>query len=323
MDFSFPSLSWHVTRRSTMNIFRQSLPSARWRAMALSAIWLLGGCGGNGGDTSIDTTGTASTAQATSLRPGLGVISYWGSGADAYARLPAASLAVLNPEGGILTAGTAQPTTTLPAWQLRSAELHRRGVFHLGYVPTGYFRHDCDLVGQCQTWARIEAQVATYLTQMPHLDGLFFDETAPTAWNCGAFATEYGRLRALVERHRRPGSPAPLLAFNPGVADACVLDGLQAGEAVVVFEGTATSHAEREAVLGEVTRQARQRGLKPWHLVHTTTPTDLQSVVARARRAEAAWLGVTDAGGQWQTSDNTWGAPPPYWDDLVRLLEAP
>jgi hypothetical protein len=302
----------------------------RW-TMALATIGLLGGCGGSDG-TAPDTaaaltspTNTTSTTTTGPLRPGLGVISYWGSSAEPYRRLPTASLTVLNPEVGILAPGSVSTTvSTLPAWQARSAELRARGVVHLGYVPTGYFRHDCDVVGQCQTWARIEAQVATYLRQMPHLDGLFFDETAPTTWDCTVFAAEYARLRALVTRHRRTDAPAPLLAFNPGIADACVLDGLQAGDTVVVFEGTATDHAARDTVVSDVTRQARQRGLQAWHLVHTaSTLTAAQSVVARARQADVTWLGISHAGGQWQANENTWGAPPPYWNELVRMLETP
>jgi Spherulation-specific family 4 len=306
--------------------WRHLQPARRQAIVLLTTTWLLCGCGGTDAtNTAVAAATTTLPAQTAALRPGLGAISYWGSSADAYRLLPAASLAVLNPDVGILAAGTVNtPIAALPTWQLRSAELRGRGVFHLGYVPTGYFRHDCDLTGQCQTWARIEAQVATYLTQMPQLDGLFFDEMAPTAWDCSVFAAEYARLRALVARHRRDGSPALRLAFNPGIADACVLDGLQAGEAVVVFEGTAASHAERETVLGEVTRQARQRGLQPWHLVHTTTTAAaLQSVVARARQADVTWLSVTNTGGQWQADENTWGGPPPYWDELVRLLETP
>lgn len=306
-----------------MHVIRRSLPPVRRWATVLLTTGLLCGCGGT--DTAPVAAASTPTAQAGPLRPGLGTISYWGSDAQAYKRLPVSSLAVLNPEAGILAPGTAlPPTATLATWQLRSAELHTRGVRHLGYVPTGYFRHDCDQVGVCQTWARIEAQVATYLTQMPHLDGLFFDETAPTPWDCQAFAAEYARLRDLVKRYRRDGSPTPMLAFNPGVTDTCVLDGLEAGEVIVVFEGSAASHAEREVVLGEVTRQARQRGLQPWHLVHTTaTSTELQSVVARARQADATWLGVTHAGGNWQANENTWDTPPPFWDELVQRLQAP
>lgn len=314
-----------------MNPTGQPLQPTLWRALALVTPWLLCSCGGADAPVSstplpLTTTPTTVASQALSLRPGLGITSYWGSGPDAYSRLPPASLAVLNPEVGVIAAGSTQtPVASLPAWQLRSAELRARGVVHLGYVPAGYFRHDCNVVGQCQTWARIEAHIATYLGQMPHLDGLFFDEMAPVPWDCSAFAAEYARLRTLVTRHRRAGAPAPLLAFNPGVADACVLDGLQPGEAVVVFEGTAASHAERDATVSDVTRQARQRGLQPWHLVHTaTTSAALQSVVTRARRADVAWLGVTSTGGQWQANENTWGAPPlPFWNELVRLLEAP
>ena len=305
------------------NAWQACQPVRRW-TVALLLAGLLPGCGGGGSDTPDTDTPTA-IPQGAHLRPGLGVISYWGSSAAPYQRLPSASLAVLNPQVGVLAPGsTTMPVASLATWQLRSAELRARGVRHLGYVPTGYLRHDCDVVGVCQTWTRIEAQIATYLTQMPELDGLFFDETAPTTWDCKVFAGEYARLRALVTKHRRAGAPAPMLVFNPGIADPCVLDGLDAGETVVVFEGTAASHAERETVLTEVTRQARQRGLQTWHLVHTaSTSAALQSVVARARQADTTWLGVTSTGGQWQINENTWGAPPPFWNELVQLLAAP
>lgn len=295
----------------------------RWAATLLST-GLLMGCGGGDSDAA-DTGAPTAITQGTHLRPGLGVISYWGSSAAPYQLLPSASLAVLNPQVGVLAPGsTTTPVASLATWQRRSAELRARGVRHLGYVPTGYLRHDCDVVGVCQTWTRIEAQIATYLTQMPDLDGLFFDETAPTTWDCKVFAGEYARLRALVAKHRRAGAPAPMLAFNPGIADLCVLDGLEAGETVAIFEGTAASHAAREAVLTEVTRQARQRGLQTWHLVHTaTTSADLQAVVARARQTDTTWLGVTSTGGQWQLNENTWGTPPPFWNELVQLLAAP
>lgn len=249
-----------------------------------------------------------------------GVVSYWSAEAGQFDQLPDGALALVNPDSGLFVASgqSFTPVADLASvWRPVVDRARARGVRLLGYVPTGYFRHDCNKLGVCQTWARIEAQVASYFTQLPGVSGIFFDETAPTAWSCNAFAAEYARLRALVAKYR----PGAAIAFNPGVADACVLGGLQAGETVVLFEGSSDDYATQAATVRGVTQLARARGLQPWHLVHTArTATAMTTAVTRAKQAQAALLHVTDVGGNWQAGENTWGAPPLYWADLVRTL---
>jgi hypothetical protein len=258
-------------------------------------------------------------AQVSDTTPSIGAISYWGADAQLYDQLPSGSVAVVNPDSGVFvaTGQTLVPVPELPVWRTITDSAQARGVHLLGYVPTGYFNHTCNRLDGCQTWARIEAQVAAYFTTLPGVSGIFFDEVAPAQWNCLAFAAEYQQLRAIVNRYR-PGAP---IAFNTGVADACVLGGLLAGETVVVFEGTGTAYASRAAAIRNVTAQARLRGIQTWHLVHTVpTSADLTATLTRARQALVDRVYVTDVGGNWQAGENTWGSVPAYWALQVRSL---
>jgi hypothetical protein len=257
--------------------------------------------------------------QAVPAAPTPGVISYWGTESTLYAQLPTGSVAVLNPDSGVFvsTGQTQTLVPDLPTWRAISDSTRARGVELLGYVPTGYFDHRCNRPGRCQTWARIEAQVAAYFAAMPKLDGIFFDEVAPAKWNCSAFATEYQQLRAIVQRYR----PGASLAFNTGVADPCVLGGLLPGETVVLFEGTGATYASSASTIRDVTSQARQRGIKTWHLVHSVgTSTSMDNTLAHARQAQVDRIYVTDIGGNWQAGENTWGSPPGYWALQMRSL---
>lgn len=258
-------------------------------------------------------------AQASGTGPAPGVISYWGADAALYEQLPAGSVAVVNPDSGVfISAGQTQNLVPEQStWRAITDSTRARGVELLGYVPTGYFNHTCNRLGGCQTWTRIEAQVAAYFTALPNLNGIFFDEVAPAKWNCAAFATEYQQLRAIVQRYR----PGASLVFNAGVADPCVLGGLVSGDAVVLFEGTGATYASSATAIRTVTTQARQRGIKTWHLIHSvSTSTGMDSTLARARQALVDRVYVTDVGGNWLTGDNTWGAPPGYWALQVRSL---
>lgn len=251
--------------------------------------------------------------------PSMGVISYWGNDPSLYEQLPAGSLALVNPDNGVFISRN-QGQTLVPElnqWRLITNNMEARGIQVLGYVPTGYFDHTCNRLGKCQTWARIEAQVAAYFAAMPNLSGIFFDEVAPAKWNCAAFAAEYHQLRTIVQRHR----PGASLAFNTGVADQCVLNGLVSGDTVVLFEGTGSAYANAATTIQNVTAQARQRGVKTWHLIHSVpTSAGMGNTLTLARQALVDRVYVTDVGGNWQAGENTWGAPPGYWALQLRNL---
>lgn len=274
----------------------------RLAAPALTTLALLLGTGG-------------AMAQTT----GIGVISYWGTDASLYNQLPAGSVAVINPDSGIFVAA-GQGTTLVPdlaSWRDIVNSSASRGVKLLGYVPTGYFNHGCNAEGQCQTWARIEAQVAAYFAQLPSLTGIFFDEAAPSTWSCSAFVTEYQKLRALVAKYRAGAQ----IAFNAGVPDNCVVGGALAGETVVLFESSSADYSAQAPQIAAATAAARSKGVSTWHLVHSVaTQSAMSGIVTQAKQQQVSLAYVTDIGGNWQAGENTWGSLPSYWASEVDLL---
>lgn len=256
---------------------------------------------------------------AQTATTGVGVISYWGTDTALYDQLPAGSLAVINPDSGVFVA-TGQTTTLVPellTWRTLVDRTASRGVNLLGYVPTGYFNHTCNIPGECQTWSRIEAQIAAYFAQLPSIKGIFFDEAAPTTWNCSAFVTEYQQLRALVTKYR----PGAQIAFNAGVPDNCVVSGALAGETVVLFESSTTDYTAQATQIRAATAAARTKGVQAWHLVHTVpTQSAMSTILSTARQMQVNYVYATNIGGNWQAGENTWGSLPIYWASEVQLL---
>lgn len=256
---------------------------------------------------------------AQTASTGVGVISYWGTDTALYDQLPTGSLAVINPDSGIFvaTGQTSALVPDLPTWRSLSDSTASRGVRLLGYVPTGYFNHTCNVPGECQTWARIEAQIAAYFAQLPSLGGIFFDEAAPSAWNCNAFVTEYQQLRTLVARYR----PGAQIVFNAGVPDNCVVNGALAGETVVLFESSTTDYTAQATQIRAATAAARTKGVQTWHLVHSVpTQSAMTTVIGTARQMQASYAYATNIGGNWQAGENTWGSLPIYWASEVQQL---
>lgn len=262
---------------------------------------------------------SAAAPMAAQAVTGIGVISYWGTDTTLYDQLPSGSLAVINPDSGIFVAAgqTATLVPDLSTWQSLVNRTSSRGVNLLGYVPTGYFNHGCDSPGACQTWARIEAQVAAYFAQMPSLNGIFFDEASPSNWSCSAFVSEYQALRTLVAKYR----PGAKIAFNAAVPDNCVVDGTLAGEIAVLFESSTADYTTYAAQVSAATATARAKGVQSWHLVYSVpTQAAMTTVVNNARQMQANLVYVTNIGGNWQAGENTWGSLPIYWASEVQQL---
>lgn len=264
----------------------------------------------------VASLGVPAAAQAAT---GIGVISYWGTDASLYNQLPSGSIAVINPDSGIFVAD-GQTTNLVPdlaTWQTLVSNTAARGVNLLGYVPTGYFNHGCNTPGACQTWGRIEAQVAAYFAQMPALNGIFFDEASPSNWSCTAFVSEYQSLRALVNKYR----PGAKIAFNAAVPDNCVVDGTLAGEIAVLFESSTTDYTTYAAQVSAATATATAKGVQSWHLVYSVpSQAAMTTVVNTARQMQANLVYVTNIGGNWQAGENTWGSLPIYWASEVQQL---
>lgn len=240
--------------------------------------------------------------------PRMGAISYWALNAAAYDQLPAGALAVVNPSNGIFSGQTTTLTTDVASYAAIVSSVAARNVSMLGYVPTGYFDHTCNVATQCQTLARIEAQVQAYFQNMPGLGGIFFDEVSVSPWNCAVFPAEYQRLRDIVHKYNAQAK----IAFNTAVPETCVMDAANAGEIVVLFESTQSSYQSGASQVAAATAAARAKGVASWHLVFGAT--DLNSAYAQANAAHANWLYVTDVSG-----GNIWNSLPGFWAQELAL----
>lgn len=248
----------------------------------------------------------ATPANAEQPKLSIGMITYWGPDPEAYDIIPDHSLAVINPDNGALKSRGQKVTLAknMDAYRNIVARAKQRKIAMLGYVPTGYFNHSCNAIGKCQTWDRIERQVAAYFEEIPDVAGIFFDEAAPSEWSCASFVEEYARLRAIVRTH----SKNALMAFNAGVPDNCVIGGTQAGEIAVLFEGSPENYLDEGERLKQSAASARDKGVKIWHLVHTVASNEqIAELVSTSQAYGTDLFYVTLNSGDWESGVNTWG----------------
>ena len=253
-------------------------------------------------------------------KPRLAVVSYWGNRTDNFSLIPDHAIALINPNSGILvTNDEARPVDGLDVYDnvLRRARKHDIALY--GYVPTGYFHHDCNQAGKCQTWTRVEAQVKTYFARLPGLKGIFFDETAPSDYSCDAFAAEYDKLRTIVARYR----PDAKIIFNVGMPDTCAVNAAKPGEMVVLFENDGGHYIQDYAKINAATKLAADKGVQSWHILNNIPPDQLGAVMHAADIYEPDYLYVVDVSGDWQAGFDTYGGLPPYWKAEVKALTGP
>jgi hypothetical protein len=234
------------------------------------------------GPAAVGSQGSGAAASG----PELAVISSWRP-AD-YAKLPAGSLALVNPGDGILAASPSDVTAARTA----VAAARQRGVRFLGYVPTGYgdrvSGHDNGHGSVGRSTSDIVEQITLYASTFgSDLEGIFFDETSQ---DCTSAATDYAQFSALAHAAGFTWS-----AMNPGrVGDGyCYVDATPAGDIVVTFDSDLTSYlaAGLAAELQEGTRRAHARGALTWHLVHGAQGTAGVGQALQALRERAPDLG--------------------------------
>lgn len=266
------------------------------------------------------TTASGSSLQAqvaATGMPALATISYWE--ASDYTKLPSGGIGLINPQDGIVGATPAQIATYKTVVQ----DAKKRGVKLLAYVPTGYGVRDpnADNSGgtKGQSIAGIKKQIDLYVSKFgaANLYGIFFDEADEP---CPQAAAEYKQLSAYV---RQKG--LQVSAWNPGwVGDGfCFITAAPKGDIVVTYESDLNTYLTDPYVPNDVTegnRVAHARGVKTWNLIHSAVGAaqlKLALDTLRARQPDYAY--VTDLR-DWTTGDNTWGAPPSYWDTELKCL---
>lgn len=237
----------------------------------------------------------------------IGYISYWGDNIAKYDSILEGSIAVINPSDGILVSQGQKfkPVQNIQAFKFIVQKLHSRNVKVLGYVPTGYFNHECSIIGKCQEWARIRKQVEVYYREIPTIDGIFFDEAAPSKWDCGAFPNEYESLRTIVNSNAKNA----IIAYNAGVADNCVVSGLIKDEIGVLFEAGPKEYLNQKDNLIASSNAAHEKGAKVWHLVHSLSePALLNKILNITLIYGADYFYSSPIGGDWQNGQNTWAS---------------
>ncbi|MFT4077423.1 MAG: spherulation-specific family 4 protein [Asticcacaulis sp.] len=250
-------------------------------------------------------------------KPGLAVVSYWGQRVENFERIPDHTIALINPSSGILAKDSIDtPVDDLDIYKpvFRRAKSHDLSLY--GYVPTGYFRHDCNIDGKCQTWARIEGQVKTYFDKMPALQGIFFDETAPADYDCALFAAEYEKLRALVAKYR----PGGQIIFNVGMPDTCAVNASASDEMIVLFENDGQHYVNDYKQIKAATELAKSRDVRVWHILNNIPPDQLDIVLRASDVYAPDYLYVIDVSGDWQAGFDTYGDLPAYWKAEVKAL---
>lgn len=260
---------------------------------------------------------TTMQAQAVTGMPSIATISYWQPAA--YDTLPANSIALINPNNGMLDkyGNLNVSAATISTYKTIAQKATARGVKLLAYVPTGYGLRDPnqnnDQGSSGQSMAVIKKQIDTYIAKigLTNLYGIFFDETSQT---CASAKIDYAALSKYVRSKGLKTS-----AWNPGwVGDNyCFVNATPSGDIVVTFESDLNTYLTDQwlpADLAEGNRLAHQRGAKTWNLIHTAVgSTGLKQALDSLRTRKPDYAYVTDIGGNWQAGEDTWGSPPSYW----------
>ncbi|HET7539717.1 MAG TPA: spherulation-specific family 4 protein [Polyangiaceae bacterium] len=188
---------------------------------------------------------------------------YWFNATDWNGVTPQNSvgLAMLNPENGRWDA------SATPGFQSRFAALRALSPRPLiiGYVYTRYANQDPnnqDGGVHDRSVSQVEANIDTYFTTFPELDGIFLDEVTVA---CDFRLGYYQDIYAWMQVHY----PGRKLILNPGGAtdqSQCYLSGTasdprRAGDIIVSFEGSYTTYSQcRTRPAWEMTTQPRLFG---------------------------------------------------------------
>jgi hypothetical protein len=251
----------------------------------------------------------------------IGVISYWGTNETLYNLLPANQnvVALINLDSGIFTPQTTTLVPDLASYQAIVTAQKARGVNMIGYVPTGYGNHSCNIAGVCQTKTRIQAQVQSYFQQMPDLAGIFFDEAA--FYSDSLYASEFALLRSYVAAIRSNAT----IVFNTGYASMAAAQALMNNgqEAFVAHESTYASFLTYYADIAAVSTYCASNKSSTWVLIHTLADeAQLNDSLVKTAAANASYYYGTNIGGNWQAGDPTWNVLPSFWDTEITLLQS-
>jgi hypothetical protein len=227
----------------------------------------------------------AQTGPVTARKLLLGVPAYVYPGQPALV-----SLQRMNPVPGIviLNPGNGDGPFSL-SWQAQARRLGGRGVTVLGYVHTD---------AATRTLAAAEVSIRNYLrpaTGTNQVSGIFLDEMANTCTAVPYYSQLYAYIRSLDASAfvaANPGTPVSscFLSHRHKVADTFVTFEHDAATYQSSFQGNVVnSH-------GTFTMGTKYAASTFWHLIYSTSGTELDGLVSLARRRHAGYVYITDGG---------------------------
>lgn len=212
---------------------------------------------------------------------------HWDELIAAAARVPL--VAILNPASG-------PGARRIPDYTRAVDSLRAAGGRVIGYVHTSYAQRPLK---------EVLAEVDTYYERYA-LDGIFFDETT------GDTATAHLEYYRACGGHVRQRDPQALVVLNPGTdADQAYLG---TASCLLLFENDQASASllDWQPPAWVSPGQAGQVAVLAYHL---TDEAAMDAVLARALKAGAGWVYLTD-----DTLPNPWDTLPAFWEAQVRAL---
>jgi len=214
---------------------------------------------------------------------------------QATAAAPTVALLVANPDSG--PGATADPQYTQAI-----VTAHAAGQTIVGYVHTSY---------GARPIAQVEADIDSWYSFYPAIDGVFSDETSTDTTTVSAY---YQPLYDYVKAK----SGARTVIINPGtMIDEAFM---AVGDIVVAFEDTYANYTAGSypATPSWVASYSRWRF---WHLVlSASTTADMQNAVTLARQRNAGYVYVTDQAPATAYQQLVTGA---YWQGELAAVTAP
>lgn len=204
---------------------------------------------------------------------------------------PTVALLIANPNSG--------PGSTVDASYTQAIlAAHSVGQIVVGYVHTSY---------GARPIAQVEADVDSWYTLYPAVDGIFSDETSTDAAKVTPYYKPlYDQVKAKTGKR--------IVVINPGTATSESY--MTASDVVMSFEDVYANYVNATTP-SWVASYGRERF---WHIVLSATQTQMQNAVMLARQRNAGYVYVTDQGPATAYQTLVTGA---YWQTELAAVKAP
>jgi hypothetical protein len=211
-----------------------------------------------------------------------------------YAAGASVGLLVMNPDNGPDPAVDSEYTTAI-------SSAHAASQIIIGYVHSE---------SASRAIADVEADVDTYYSQYPGIDGIFVDEVSDDA---STVASYYAPLYAYIKAK----AASVTVAINPGtMVDESFM---RATDILLSFEDTYANFIDPSQNPPTPAWVKTYPASRFWNIVHTTPAANEADAIARALSANVGWVYVTAEGPDTAYQDIETGS---YWTTELSLVTA-